>query len=165
MIEITYELYHNHQNHLNLHNHHCDKCQSIIKITYPDTDYIKKISVNDDELDVICKNKYLSNMLKTQEECSICLERLCFSKNKHVNNNPDNKLCGLVKLILECFMSYCIENNDQTNQNNQSDHLITTNNEICVISCYHIFHTKCISDWIKNDKSCPLCRKKLDVIK
>ena len=38
-------------------------------------------------------------------------------------------------------------------------------NNTCIISCYHIFHKNCILDWYKNNKSCPLCRKKLNKIK
>jgi hypothetical protein len=27
--------------------------------------------------------------------------------------------------------------------------------------CKHIFHSKCLSEWMKRQRSCPLCRTQL----
>ena len=29
------------------------------------------------------------------------------------------------------------------------------------LPCFHFFHIKCISDWLKKDKCCPLCKTKI----
>ncbi|KAL5287770.1 TRAIP family protein [Megaselia abdita] len=39
-----------------------------------------------------------------------------------------------------------------------TDHLLYE--DVHVTNCGHMFHLKCISDWIKRSKSCPQCRKK-----
>ena len=31
---------------------------------------------------------------------------------------------------------------------------------ISVLFCKHIFHTNCIEEWLINNNTCPLCRKK-----
>ena len=28
---------------------------------------------------------------------------------------------------------------------------------ICFITCFHVFHSKCIKDWLKRSKLCPMC--------
>lgn len=34
-------------------------------------------------------------------------------------------------------------------------------NKLSIVSCSHKFHTKCIKDWIKIKKNCPICRVEL----
>ena len=35
--------------------------------------------------------------------------------------------------------------------------------ETSVLECGHKFHRKCISDWLKKDSNCPICRMKFDI--
>ena len=35
-------------------------------------------------------------------------------------------------------------------------------NKICCLNCSHIFHSKCIKDWIKKKNICPLCNKTIN---
>jgi hypothetical protein len=35
--------------------------------------------------------------------------------------------------------------------------------ENSVLECGHKFHRKCISDWLKKDSNCPICRMKFDI--
>ena len=46
---------------------------------------------------------------------------------------------------------------------------LITSNKFKALSCTHIYHTKCIHEWLKNNNSCPMCRstsiKKVDNIK
>ena len=34
--------------------------------------------------------------------------------------------------------------------------------KICSMPCQHIFHRQCIEQWLKNDASCPICKKRID---
>lgn len=36
------------------------------------------------------------------------------------------------------------------------------NDEVIRMSCRHFFHHKCISEWLKDKSSCPLCRQIVD---
>lgn len=57
-----------------------------------------------------------------------------------ININSDNGL--------EC--SICLEKFDS--------------NCIALYSCDHIYHEKCIREWIKKSRLCPLCRSNIDNI-
>lgn len=60
--------------------------------------------------------------------------------------------------------------------NNENTDTISTNLKICSIcllklkknekslNCNHMFHTKCIDEWISNNNTCPLCREIIPTI-
>ena len=37
------------------------------------------------------------------------------------------------------------------------------NYKIITTNCNHIFHEECLSKWIKISKTCPICRKNLEI--
>jgi len=49
--------------------------------------------------------------------------------------------------------SICNDNDNNDNDNNDT---------IQIIECLHEFHKKCIDEWFKTKKQCPLCLKYLD---
>jgi hypothetical protein len=77
-------------------------------------------------------------------ECSICLEE--FKREETTHNE-----------IIKSIKEY---------KKNKYQKKYNCNNDLCIISCYHIFHIKCLSEWYdKNNESCPLCRINLKKIK
>jgi hypothetical protein len=98
-------------------------------------------------------------------DCSICLEE--FDKNETTN-------LEIIKLIEEYKIKKYLEkfNYEYTyelDKNETIDKMFENKkipNDICIISCLHIFHKKCILEWYeKKNYSCPLCRKNLKIIK
>ena len=35
--------------------------------------------------------------------------------------------------------------------------------EICTLPCFHFFHCNCISEWLKYEKNCPICRVSIEL--
>ncbi|MBG02262.1 MAG: hypothetical protein CL470_08335 [Acidimicrobiaceae bacterium] len=33
--------------------------------------------------------------------------------------------------------------------------------KIIILECYHYYHSKCITEWLESNNSCPLCRDQL----
>jgi len=108
-------------------------------------DLIKIIKINDYE-----NNVYLKI---TQTECAICLENFILSKS----NEQD---------ILTLLNEYSIYNcASYYNLIKREQYKIMSNNDNCIISCYHVFHKKCLFEWYQKDKTCPLCRNRFKNIK
>lgn len=66
----------------------------------------------------------------------MCGDYICELQNYDIGNFCTNNLCSI------CLNEF------------------TLSTEIYVISCNHLFHKKCIGEWINKKKNCPLCRKK-----
>jgi hypothetical protein len=84
------------------------------------------------------------------------------TNNLEQSNN--NVLANIDDYLIKCnetkthnqdtTCSICL-NDDENNENNENDEQIK-----CSLSCKHIFHFKCIKQWLKKKLSCPYCRKK-----
>lgn len=96
---------------------------------------------DNNELD---NNQNYNNNL--QNEIYLC-EINMLNELNHYNNIVENNLTCAV-----CFTDFY--------SNLTSNH---TNNDICIISCNHYFHKKCINEWLKIQNNCPLCRKKCKI--
>ena len=76
--------------------------------------------------------------------------------NINNKNNNNNKIKMTKKLYIKNnnnkeeppICSICLNN-------------IIEGEEIEILICRHLFHYKCIEEWLKNKKECPFCRKKL----
>ena len=102
-------------------------------------------------------------------------------------NSPGYLLVFLVILIFGGYLcEICRSDSDETTENEQITETLTRplnlekqpitdslllrdecvicfekyekKDKITTLECNHIFHHKCISDWTKQNKSCPLCR-------
>ena len=92
-----------------------------------------------------------------------CFKGVCFNNNNNNNriydsdiearlipnlSQIDKKTISYEELLNDINCTICLEefNNDE---------------EIIKLKCNHLFHSKCIDDWIKKNQSCPLCRVNL----
>ena len=123
-------------------------------------EYIPKIDIIENTSDLIkiikfndYKNHYIIKMNNC--ECVICLEE--FNEEETTPND-----------IIKSIEEYTTKKNIEEHNSIYIDEYQINDNKInntCIISCYHIFHKKCLLEWYKKNKSCPLCRKNLNKIK
>lgn len=126
-----------------------------------DINQIKKNENNFDDLHKVIKiNDYKThNMInKNCDECSICLEEFEQKETTCSDIKKYLEIYKFKKYLNEIGQEYLKEIIDLDNDNDNLNNTI-------VISCYHIFHKKCLLEWYKKNKSCPLCRIDLKKIK
>ena len=112
---------------------------------------IDNTTYNNDQDDYNINMLYFSISL-----CFLCCF-LNYQKIKHIGNRGINILNNLYKDQTLLKETLYIENNEP--------HMCSicleeynSNTKICILSCGHIYHKKCILEWYNKDKSCPLCR-------
>lgn len=95
-----------------------------------------------------------------------CFKGVCFNNNNNNNRIYDSdieaRLIPNVSQIDKKTISY----EELLNDNNDDDCTIcleefNNDEEIVKLKCNHLFHLKCIDDWIEKNQSCPLCRLNL----
>ena len=57
----------------------------------------------------------------------------------------------------------CLGDFIQDDQMKNIDEKEKEKEETSILECGHKFHRKCITDWLKKDESCPLCRMKFNI--
>ena len=127
-------------------------------------DFIKYIDLEHCALN--SKNYGKNTLNYKSDECSICLENFSNSKKKYYNsdyksdvfdnNNKSNSYCTQLLNCCNIFTKPVVKD-EYEDENNI--------NKVCIISCHHIFHSKCILEWLKKNHSCPICRSKIKIIK
>ena len=97
-----------------------------------------------------------------------CFKGVCFNNNNNNNNNRiydsdiESRLIPNVSQIDKKTISYEeLLNNDEDNDCTICLEEFNNDEEIIKLKCNHLFHLKCIDDWIKKNQSCPLCRVNL----
>ena len=72
--------------------------------------------------------------------------RDCYRDSFGKTNIIKRKIKDNELLLSEC--SICLDN-------------YNIGDKISILSCNHIFHTKCLNEWLKKKEECPLCRIEL----
>jgi hypothetical protein len=107
--------------------------------TVGNNNLIINIGVKEEQIEVLCPRWTILSTTATQTECGICLdgyeeeqeEGVCYADNK--NDGKDEN------------------NNHQGKDNN--------NKIVRTLPCRHIYHSRCIDQWLKRSKFCPTCKR------
>ena len=99
--------------------------------------------------------EYNLNNIKNDYNCY--LETYNNSNKKLYDYINDKRNINLLKFKIEYpelynnnICSICTEN-------------INIHNDVYLLSCFHIFHAKCLNKWIKKNKNCPHCRNNINI--
>lgn len=95
-----------------------------------------------------------------------CFKGVFFNNNNNNNRIYDSdieaRLIPNLSQIDKKTISYEeLLNNDEDNDCTICLEEFNNDEEIIKLKCNHLFHLKCIDDWIKKNQSCPLCRVNL----
>lgn len=71
-------------------------------------------------------------------------------------------LLFIIHVIFELFIA-CVSFFRERNQEKKKDTCTICLNEVKAVplACGHVFHKKCINEWLKENSSCPNCREKV----
>ena len=90
--------------------------------------------------------KYLVELFKNHRLTKI------FQKEKYERNRADNYLDQLKEKNKKVTCVVCLKDFDGYDFNCKK------------LKCGHNFHMKCIDEWLTHSKSCPICRKEIDIV-
>jgi len=79
-----------------------------------------------------------------------CINGLCEQTNKWIKNRKFKCVNENLLPTSSAICSICLEDYSNTNE------------KICKIPCEHIFHKKCIKDWLEENNTCPECRTEIN---
>jgi E3 ubiquitin-protein ligase RNF115/126 len=87
----------------------------------------------------------------------------------HINANRENKRPPTSKKIIERLKKfnmtdkYCKNNNGKLEFPNCAICIsdIVKNEETILLPCGHMYHSKCIVEWLNQNNKCPVCRFEL----
>ena len=74
--------------------------------------------------------------------------------DENIENNIDNNISDLLE---EIEITEDIINKARIEECPICLEDYSFNNKICYLPCFHVFHSKCIKNWLNKSKNCPLC--------
>lgn len=103
--------------------------------------------------------------------CNTFSNSLSISLNNHPDSflNIDRRFSGLDKSIIESLPSFKFSSLVSSSKQGglECSVCLTTfeNSDVLRLlpKCKHMFHMECVSQWLENHSSCPLCRYKVEV--
>ena len=116
--------------------------------------YTENINDTIDNIDNVTSNNNPGDINMLYFSISLCFLCGClnYQRIKSISNRGIHNLNNLYKdetLYIDNnepdMCSICLEEYNSTTK-------------ICILPCGHIHHKKCILEWYKKDKSCPICR-------
>ena len=122
------------------------------------------------------KNKINKKIISKRKDniidCIFDLQKECYDwfvkYKKYLNENQLQRIIELIRKNL--FIMLCQTKYIDWKKNSKKDldecviclQKFKWNNKIKIFGCgEHIFHKKCLEDWMKYSISCPICRKKM----
>jgi hypothetical protein len=82
--------------------------------------------------------------------------------NNIINNYEEEPSNEIVKKLEEIEITNGIIEKAETKECPICLMEYSANNKICYLPCFHFFHSKCIKNWCKQSKKCPLCNINID---
>ena len=127
-----------------------------------------EININTESKEEKYKNK--NNLINLNKKTSNELLEIALKKNekmkkKHVNNNNINNydLPSFAKNFpVSIFQVYQYNNENLEKTCSICLDKFIIGKKYITLPCFHFFHVKCISDWLKKERNCPLCKTKID---
>ena len=98
--------------------------------------------------------------LLNRESTSPQEERVKFFFNKLTKKENINEI--IAESCIICLRHFKSADSLKNKENSENKELLDKE-ETSVLECGHKFHRKCISDWIKKEEKCPLCKIKFDI--
>tara|TARA_B110000858_G_scaffold185970_1_gene228650 strand:- start:4 stop:564 length:561 start_codon:yes stop_codon:yes gene_type:complete len=91
------------------------------------------------------------------------LSRRAKINNKNMPNYPSPKT--LKKPLFSTLSRYVVipDEEEQIEECSICLEKLEKNNSVVILECSHKFHDKCIKNWMKIKKTCPICRKKIKI--
>ena len=84
-------------------------------------------------------------------------------QNEIDSNNKDNKSKGIH--LIDDFCEVKIKNISKLEESNKKCAIclekFNSKVKVIILPCIHIFHTSCITNWMKRQKNCPICKFEL----
>jgi len=109
--------------------------------------------------DTVHKTNPLINYIRT-ENCRFCVAEKRNEYGNYVNNiNMYNNINGTPNNLTHNKIMYIA-----TNKNDICSICLNnfTKNGSLLSNCLHIFHKRCLNEWLNYNKQCPLCRTNIN---
>jgi hypothetical protein len=140
----------NNSNNNNSNNNANNNCIPIVMISKTDAELIEKIIEKTTINKAVSNNNIITKNNNNNNNDYNNIKNNSSNNNNNINHfNNNNKIsCNLKinNIATEC--SICQE-------------FFVVGDEVCKLSCRHVYHTSCVLNWLQSHHTCPLCRLQL----